>query len=74
MYSKACPLDHDHVLWAQLQIDTMATKYPNASRFIEYFKDHWTHKATMWCVGNHNIPHAGQDTNAVVELFHNNMK
>jgi hypothetical protein len=30
MYSKACPLDHDHVLWAQLQIDIMATKYPNA--------------------------------------------
>jgi hypothetical protein len=30
MYSKAFPLDHDHVLWAQLQIDIMATKYPNA--------------------------------------------
>jgi hypothetical protein len=36
MYSKACPLDHDFVLWAQLQIDIMATKYPNAFRFIEY--------------------------------------
>jgi hypothetical protein len=31
MYSRACPLDHDLVLWAQLQIDIMATKYLNAS-------------------------------------------
>jgi hypothetical protein len=30
MYSRACPLDHDLVLWVQLQIDIMATKYPNA--------------------------------------------
>jgi hypothetical protein len=58
MYSRACPLDHDLVLWMQLQIDIMATKYPNASRFIEYLKNHWTHKAAMWCVGNRNIPHA----------------
>jgi hypothetical protein len=28
----------------------------------------------MWCVGNHNIPYARQDTNAVVESFHINMK
>jgi hypothetical protein len=28
----------------------------------------------MWCVGNHNIPHARQDTNVVVESFHNSMK
>jgi hypothetical protein len=40
MYSQACPLDHELVLWAQLQIDIMATNYPNASSFIAYFKDH----------------------------------
>jgi hypothetical protein len=28
----------------------------------------------MWCVGSHNILHAGQDINAVVESFHSNMK
>ncbi len=28
----------------------------------------------MWCVGNHNTPHAKQDTNVVVESFHSNMK
>jgi hypothetical protein len=28
----------------------------------------------MWCVGNHNIPHARQDTNAIMESFHSNMK
>jgi hypothetical protein len=32
------------------------------------------HKVAMWCVGNHNIPHARQDTNVVVESFHSNMK
>jgi hypothetical protein len=48
MYSKACPLDHDPILWVQLQIDIMATKYPNAFRFIEYLEDHWTHKMVMW--------------------------
>jgi hypothetical protein len=42
MYSKACPLDHDFVLWVQLQIDIMEAKYPNAFWFIEYLKDHWT--------------------------------
>jgi hypothetical protein len=58
MYSKACPLDHDLILWAQLQIDIMETNYLNASQFIAYLKDHWLHKARMWCVGNYNIPHA----------------
>jgi hypothetical protein len=67
-------LDHDPILWAQLQIDIMATKYPNAFQFIQYLKDHLTHKVAMWCVGNRNIPHVGQDTNAVMESFHINMK
>jgi hypothetical protein len=74
MYSRACPLDDDHVLCAQLEIDIMATKYPNTSQFITYFIDHWAHKATMWCVGNHNISHVGQDTNETMDSFHNNMK
>jgi hypothetical protein len=28
----------------------------------------------MWCIGNQNIPHIEQDTNAAMESFHNNMK
>jgi hypothetical protein len=74
MYSRTCPLNHALVLWAQLQIDIMATKYPNAFQFIEYLKDHWTHKVIMWCASNYNIPHARKDTNVTVESFHNNMK
>jgi len=74
MYSQACPLYHDPIFWAQLQIDIMVTNYPNASWFITYLKDHWLHKVGMWCVGNHNIPHARQNTNVVVESFHSNMK
>jgi hypothetical protein len=61
-------------LWVQLQIDIMAIELPNAFRFIEYFLNHWMHKAAMWCVGNCNIPHARHDTNATMESFHNNMK
>jgi hypothetical protein len=48
MYSKACPMDYGPILWVQLQVDIVATKYPNASRFIEYLEDHWTHKVAMW--------------------------
>ncbi len=32
--------DHQLVLWAQVQIDIMATNYPNASSFIAYLEDH----------------------------------
>jgi hypothetical protein len=74
VYSQACPLDHDPILWAQLQINMMVTNYPNAYWLITYLKNHWLHKVGMWCVGNHNIPHARQDINAVVESFHSNMK
>jgi hypothetical protein len=31
MYSRDSPLHHDYVLWAQLQINIMATNYPNAN-------------------------------------------
>ncbi len=31
MYSQDYPLDHDPILWAQLQINIMATNYPNAN-------------------------------------------
>jgi hypothetical protein len=28
----------------------------------------------MWCVGNDNIAHVGQDTNASIESYHANIK
>lgn len=31
-------------------------------------------KADMWVIGNRNIPHAGQDTNAAIESYHSSMK
>jgi hypothetical protein len=71
---KSLSTGHDLVLWVQLQVDIMATKLPNASWFIEYLKNHWMHKTTMWCVGNCKIPHARQDTDVAMESFHNNMK
>jgi hypothetical protein len=74
MYSQTCPLEHDLVLWAQQQINIMATNYTNAPCFIAYLKNHWLHKVEMWFIGNCNIPHVGRDTNAIVESFHSNIK
>jgi hypothetical protein len=28
----------------------------------------------MWCIGAGNIPHANQDTNAIIEVYHGNLK
>jgi hypothetical protein len=41
---------------------------------MKYLKKHWLHKAAMSCVGNCNIPHAIQDTNALIESYHTNIK
>ncbi len=74
MYSCGCPIDTDVILWAKQQIHLLATRYPNATRFMKYLQKHYLHKAAMWCVGNCNIPHAGQDTNASIESYHANIK
>ncbi len=74
MYSKGCPIDSNLVLWVEQQIDLLETSFPNVGPFIQYLKEHWLLKARMWCVGNWNIPHVGQDTNSSMESFHNNMK
>jgi hypothetical protein len=74
MYSCGCPIDTDVILWAKQQIHLLATRYPNATRFMKYLQKHYLHKAAMWCVGNCNIPHAGQDTNASIEFYHTNIK
>jgi hypothetical protein len=28
----------------------------------------------MWVIGNHNLPHATQDTNVAIENYHANLK
>jgi hypothetical protein len=61
MYSCECPIDVDAITWAKQQIHLLATRYPNATHFMKYLKKHWLHKVAMWCVGNHNIPHAGHE-------------
>jgi hypothetical protein len=74
MYSCGCLVDIDVILWVEQQIQLLATRYPNVIRFMKYLTKHWLHKAAMWCVGNHNIPHACQDTNASIESYHTNIK
>jgi hypothetical protein len=74
MYFQGCSLDVDLVAWAKEQIEILTNAYPNAPRFMKYLRKHWLAKEDMWCVDNRNIPHAGQDTNYVVESFHSNMK
>jgi hypothetical protein len=42
--------------------------------FMDYFEKQWVGTMSMWITGFRNIPHAGQDTNVVVESYHANMK
>jgi hypothetical protein len=56
------------------QFELLATNYFDSARFCEHLKEHWLQKARMWCIGNQNIPHLKQNTNAIVESFHINMK
>jgi hypothetical protein len=51
-----------------------SNKVPQCYPFHEMPYKNWLHKATMWCVGNRNIPHVGQDTNASIEYYHTNIK
>ncbi len=74
MYSRDCPLHAKPILWAKQQLEKLELNYINLTRFWEYLNQHWLPKVGMWCIGNQNIPHAGQDTNAIVESFHINMK
>jgi hypothetical protein len=74
MYSCGCPINVDAILWAKQQIHLLTTRYPNATHFMKYLKKHWLHKVAMWCVGNHNIAHVGQDTNPLIESYRVNIK
>lgn len=59
---------------AKQKYDDLKTEFPNAILFFDYFSKQWISKAEMWVTGFCNIPHAGQDTNVVVESYHVNMK
>ncbi len=74
MYFQGCPIDADLIFWAEQEIEMLTTNFLNVALFIQYLKEHWLQKVKMWCVGNCNIPHAGQDTNVVMESFHSNLK
>jgi hypothetical protein len=41
MYSWGCPIDVDLIFWVEQEIEMLATKFPNAWLFIQYFKKHW---------------------------------
>jgi hypothetical protein len=64
MYSQGCPTNFDLILWVEQQIELLETSFPNAIQFIQYLKDHCLLKVKMWCVGNRNILHVGQDMNS----------
>jgi hypothetical protein len=74
IYSQDCPFHAKLVLWAKKQPEKLAPNYLNLTHFCEYLNQHWLPKAGMWCIGNQNIPHVRQDTNATMESFHINMK
>jgi hypothetical protein len=74
IYSCGCLVDIDAIIWAKQQIHLLATRYLNATHFMKYLTKHWLHNVAMCCVGNRNIPHAGQNTNASIESYHTNIK
>ena len=74
MYGKGLHVDDDPTEWAQEKLDALTLERPNASRFLKYMTKHWRHKAGMWCINSRNILHAGQNTNAVIQSYHGNLK
>jgi hypothetical protein len=67
-------LDGELVLWVEQQFELLEINNPYSTYFSKYLKEHWLQKTWMWCIKNQSIPHAGQDTNTIVESFHTNMK
>jgi hypothetical protein len=45
-----------------------------AESFWAYIEKQWMPKVDMWLIGNRHLPQAGQDTNAMIESYHGNMK
>jgi hypothetical protein len=74
MYSADGMKDQNAVEHAKQAYEDLRLQFPHAVGFFEYFTKQWICKADMWVTGFRNIPHAGQDTNAVVESYHANMK
>jgi hypothetical protein len=74
MYSQDGMKGQNAVEHAKQQYEELRLQFPEAAPFFEYFTKQWLGKANMWVTGFRNILHAGQDTNAVVESYHANMK
>ena len=74
MYSSNIFQGQDVVTIGTYNIIELHTLYPLAIVFLDYFDEYWTLKANMWIIGNKNIPHSNQDTNADVESYHHNVK
>ena len=74
MYNKTRPLGHTATTWVIQKLQHLERTYPRAVEFWEYVNLQWLPKVHMWVVGYRNMPYAGQDTNAAIELYHNYMK
>lgn len=48
--------------------------YRLTKSLFDYVDAYWVLKTSMWCIGAWNIPHANQDTNAIIEAYHGNLK
>ena len=42
--------------------------------FLDYVKSHSISKVHMWILGYQNLPYAKEDTNAMIESYHNYVK
>lgn len=74
MYGKDCHIGVDPVPWAHNQPCDMEWNHPKLATFMKYMDKFWKEKIPLWCIGSHNIPQVGQNTNIADKLYHSNLE
>jgi hypothetical protein len=74
MYTRDGKKGLNVVTHAEEKFQEFKIQFPALKDFMDYFERQWVGHMSMWVTGFRNIPHAGQDTNVVVESYHANMK
>jgi hypothetical protein len=60
--------------WVRQCFQNIRTMVSGVEAFWVYVEKQWMLNLDMWLTGNQHLPHAGQDTNAAIESYHDNMK
>jgi hypothetical protein len=74
MHNTNCSEDQYINAWAKSEAERVANELIVVEALWRDVKLEWLAKTKMWVVGNRNIPYARQDTYAVIENYHTNLK